>query len=166
MSKMTEPRIEILSTKKLTGKSVEMSLAKNTTGHLWGSFMSQKSTITNSIGTDLYSIQIYSDVYYFKNFNSQTKFKKWAAIEVVDNENIPNGFDYLILDSGLYAVFTHKGLSSDFPKTIQFIFGEWLPNSCYELDDRPHFELLGKNYKNNDPSSEEEVWIPIIKKSS
>jgi hypothetical protein len=25
----------------------------------------------------------------------------------------------------------------------------------------PHFEVLGDKYKNNDPSSEEEVWIPI-----
>jgi predicted transcriptional regulator YdeE len=28
-------------------------------------------------------------------------------------------------------------------------------------DDRPHFEVLGKNYKNNDPVSEEEIWIPV-----
>jgi AraC family transcriptional regulator len=31
----------------------------------------------------------------------------------------------------------------------------------YELDDRPHFEILGDKYKNNDPNSEEEIWIPI-----
>jgi AraC family transcriptional regulator len=36
-----------------------------------------------------------------------------------------------------------------------------LPNSAYELDDREHFELLGEKYKNNDPNSEEEIWIPI-----
>lgn len=29
----------------------------------------------------------------------------------------------------------------------------WLPNSDYLLDDRPHFELLGDKYKNNDPNS-------------
>ena len=27
-----------------------------------------------------------------------------------------------------------------------------------------HFEVLGKNYKNNDPNSEEEIWIPIMDK--
>jgi AraC family transcriptional regulator len=36
-----------------------------------------------------------------------------------------------------------------------------LPNSAYALDDRAHFEVLGEKYKNNDPSSEEEIWIPI-----
>ncbi|MEP1984886.1 MAG: GyrI-like domain-containing protein, partial [Maribacter dokdonensis] len=38
---------------------------------------------------------------------------------------------------------------------------EWIPNSEYQLDGRPHFEVLGAKYKNNDPNSEEEVWIPI-----
>jgi hypothetical protein len=28
------------------------------------------------------------------------------------------------------------------------------------LDDRPHFEVLGSKYRNNDPESEEETWIP------
>jgi AraC family transcriptional regulator len=26
---------------------------------------------------------------------------------------------------------------------------------------RPHMELLGEKYRNNDPHSEEEIWIPI-----
>ncbi len=39
-----------------------------------------------------------------------------------------------------------------------------LPNSEYELENRPHFEVLGEKYKNNDPNSEEEIWIPIKKK--
>ncbi|WP_339791455.1 GyrI-like domain-containing protein [uncultured Imperialibacter sp.] len=44
---------------------------------------------------------------------------------------------------------------------FEYIFGTWLPASAYDLDDRPHFEVLGDNYKNNDPTSEEEIWIPI-----
>jgi AraC family transcriptional regulator len=38
-----------------------------------------------------------------------------------------------------------------------------LPASGYELDDRPHFEILGERYKNNDPDSEEELWFPVRK---
>lgn len=29
------------------------------------------------------------------------------------------------------------------------------------MDDRAHFEVLGERYKNNDLSSEKEIWIPI-----
>jgi AraC family transcriptional regulator len=35
-----------------------------------------------------------------------------------------------------------------------------LPGSEYFLDNRPHFEVLGDKYKNNDPTSEEEIWKP------
>ena len=57
-------------------------------------------------------------------------------------------------------IFDHKGSSSDH-SIFEYIFSKWLPASKYEVDDRPHFEVLGLNYKNNDPESEEEIWIPI-----
>jgi AraC family transcriptional regulator len=44
-----------------------------------------------------------------------------------------------------------------------YIFTRWLPASGYQLDNRPHFEILGDKYKNNDPESEEEIWIPVRK---
>ncbi len=51
---------------------------------------------------------------------------------------------------------------SSIDKSIyQYIFGIWLPNSVYLLDDRPHFEVLGTKYKNAKTDSEEEIWIPI-----
>ncbi len=70
----------------------------------------------------------------------------------------------LFLKDILYIIFTYKGLTSDFPKTAKYIFEEWLPSSDYELDQRLHFEVLGKKYKNNDINSEEEICIPIKKK--
>ena len=42
------------------------------------------------------------------------------------------------------------------------INGTWIAKSDYNLDDRPHFEVLGEKYINAD--SEEEIWIPIKKK--
>jgi len=126
--------------------------------------MTEKASIKDSIGTDLYSIQVYDNLLHFKKFNPASEFTKWAAIEVDSIENIPNGFSVFIIEYGAYAVFLHQGAASEFPKTMQFIFGQWLPNSEYELDNRPHFERLGERYKNNSPDSEEEVWIPIRKR--
>jgi AraC family transcriptional regulator len=34
-------------------------------------------------------------------------------------------------------------------------------DSAYDLDNRPHFEILGEKYKNESPDSEEELWIPV-----
>jgi AraC family transcriptional regulator len=62
----------------------------------------------------------------------------------------------------LYAVFKHKGATSSFHLTSDYIFNHWIPQSEYELDHRPHFEILGDQYLGPDnPESEEEVWIPI-----
>ncbi|MRI01008.1 GyrI-like domain-containing protein [Kriegella sp. EG-1] len=157
-------RIEQLQKKLLIGKSKTMSLTENKTHQLWNSFMLEKDQITNTIGTDYYSIQVYDSLDYFKKFNPHTNFTKWAAIEVNSTLNIPKGFKKLTLNKGLYAVFIHKGLAKEFPKTAQYIYQEWLPNSEYVLEHRPHFEVLGEKYKNNDITSEEEVWIPIKKK--
>ena len=109
-------------------------------------------------------MQIYDKSLDFKDFNQNTEFEKWAAIEVTDFNIIPNEMESYTLISGLYAVFVHKGPANEFQKTFQFIFGQWLPSSEYILDNRAHFELLGEKYKNNDPNSEEEVWIPIRQK--
>ncbi len=159
-----EARIELLPKKELIARSILMSLIENKTFELWNGFMTQKSVITNAIGNDLYSIQVYDDSHYFKNFKPNNKFTKWAGIEVGNLTNIPNGFSSFILPSGLYAVFIHQGLTTDFPITMNYIMSQWLPNSKYILDHRPHFELLGAKYKNNSPDSEEEVWIPIKEK--
>ena len=75
---------------------------------------------------------------------------------------VPDGMECFNLDGGLYAVFLHKGAAATGAKTFQYIFNTWLPASEYNIDTtRPHFELLGEKYKNNDPDSEEEIWIPV-----
>jgi AraC family transcriptional regulator len=156
-----EPRIETLSEKKLIGKHLTMSLVQNRTAELWKSFMQQRKEIKNNLNADLISMQVFGKEYDFKNFNLNASFEKWAAIEVTDFNSVPDGMETFILPGGLYAVFLHKGAAGTGAKTFQFIFGTWLPASIYSLDERPHFELLGEKYKNNDPESEEEIWIPV-----
>ncbi len=154
-----EYRIEQLQEKKLIGKRMTMSFAANTTADLWKSFMPRRHEIVNRLGNVLYSMQIYPENF-FENFNPMTPFEKWAAIEVSDAQSIPPAMETTILAAGLYAVFLHKGPAGS-PLPFQYILQSWLPASDYELDTRPHFELLGENYKNNDPDSEEEIWIPV-----
>ncbi|WP_298513317.1 GyrI-like domain-containing protein [uncultured Kordia sp.] len=161
---MTEPTIQTLPQKKLMGKSMRMSLVENTTPILWKSFMQNRKSVKNTVGTDLYSIQVYDDILYFRNFNPQTEFTKYAMTEVSSFDTIPEGMESLTIDAGLYAVFIYKGLPQDFSKMANYIFSQWLPNSEYMLDNRPHFEVLGNKYKPASEDSEEEVWIPIKNK--
>ena len=152
------PKIQTLPFKTLLGKRLKMSFSNDLTGELWRSFMPHRKDIPHKIGTDLYSMQIFDAM---PDFKSDATFEKWAAVEVSAIESIPEGMETYTLQGGLYAVFLHQGPASAFQKTFGYIFEEWLPNSAYELDDREHFELLGEKYKNNDPDSEEEIWIPI-----
>jgi AraC family transcriptional regulator len=156
-----EPLFEILLPKKLIGQRIITSFSENRTVELWQKFMPRRKEITNNLTSDLISMQVFPDSYNFSSFNPITKFEKWAAVEVADFDTVPEGMETFTLFGGLYAVFIHKGAASTGLKTFQFIFGSWLPASDYELDNRPHFEILGEKYKNDDPASEEEIWIPI-----
>ena len=154
-----KPRIEKLSEKKLIGLHTTMSLVDNKTGELWKNFMQRRREITNNVSNDLLSLQVYNPTH-FQSFNPNTTFEKWALTEVSDFDFVPNGMEIFLLTDGLYAVFNHKGSGAD-TSIFQYIYGTWIPNSDYFLDDKPHFEILGENYKNADPNSEEEIWIPI-----
>ena len=154
-------RIENITERKLIGMKTKMSFDDNKTSELWRDFMSKRFQIQNAISTNLFSIEVYPSVDYFKEFDSKASFDKWAAVEVADFTNIPLGFDVIKIPQGLYAVFTYVGSANEGFKAYQYIYGTWIPNSTYKIDDRPHFALMGEKYKNNDPSSEEEIWIPI-----
>jgi AraC family transcriptional regulator len=160
-----EPRIEILSEKKLIGESLKMSFTENRTFELWSGFMPRRKEIINAIGSDLLSLQIYSPLF-FERFNPGADFEKWAAVEVTNFDSVPEGMETFTLAGGLYAVFVYHGAASAGAETFRYILGTWLPASEYILDNRPHFELLGEKYKNEDPDSEEEIWIPIRRRTS
>src|SRR5688500_13920920 len=161
---MMEPRIEHLREKKLAGIRMTMSLAVNRTGELWRTLMPRRKEITNKIGADLYSLQIYPEKY-FEAFDPRREFEKWALVEVRDFSDLPDGLESFSLPGGLYAVFLHRGPASQGPGTFEYIFTDLLPRSQYVLDDRPHFEILGEKYKIEDPDSEEEIWIPVKSKT-
>jgi AraC family transcriptional regulator len=158
------PEIRMLSEKKLIGKNIRMTLAENKTVELWKRFMPRRKEIKNNLNADLISMQVFDSSFEMKDFNQHTTIDKWAAVEVSDFNFIPEGMNTFTIRAGHYAVFLHRGPASAGVKTFQYIFTTWLPDSGYELDSRPHFEILGDRYKNEDPESEEEVFIPIRRK--
>jgi AraC family transcriptional regulator len=127
--------------------------------------MPRRKEVTNQIGTDIFCLQVYDPFFDFKIFDPSRTFEKWAAVEVPDFTSIPKEMEAFTLQGGLYAVFLHRGAAATGATTFRYIFETWLPNSDYSIDDRPHFEILGSKYKNNDPSSEEDIWIPVQPKS-
>jgi AraC family transcriptional regulator len=138
-----------------------MSFADNKTKDLWQSFMPRRSEITNRLGNEFYSLEVYDDPHHFRNFDPGREFDKWAAVAVSDARQVPAGMELLTVPAGSYAVFPYKGDQQQAERVYRQIFQEWLPQSGYTLDHRPHFAVMGEKYKNNSADSEEEIWIPI-----
>jgi AraC family transcriptional regulator len=152
------PTIKTFPTTKFIGKNLTFTYTDYRVFELWSSFMPRRKEIQNAVGSDLYNIQINPENF---DFQPNTPFVKWAAVAVANFEVIPDEMETLEIPEGLYAVFNYKGDQSNAAAFFNSIYTKWLPNSGYELDNRPQFEILGEKYKNNDASSEEEIWIPI-----
>jgi AraC family transcriptional regulator len=152
--------ITTINEKKLVGKKLIMSYANYKIGELWRSFMPRRKEITNKLTNDLLSMVIYKSNH-FEEFRPTNEFERWATVEVEDLVDIPDEMETYVLSGGLYAVFHFIGSSTEINNFYQNILNVWLPNSEFVLDDRPHFEILGGKYKNNDPLSEEDIWVPI-----
>lgn len=152
--------VTTLEPKILAGHCLTMSFADNQTFRLWNMFMPRVKEINGRIGNELYNLQLYPENF-FQAFNPATHFDKWATVEVSSADSLPEGFIPFFLDGGLYAVFHYKGSGEDAPEVYRKILQEWVPANGFEIDNRPHFEVMGKNYKRGNPESEEEIWIPV-----
>ncbi len=157
---MLQPKIVEIERKLCMGKCIKMSLLDNKVGQLWQSFMPQVHSISNRKDAAMLSVQVHpSD--YFQTFDPSKSFEKWAVVELTTAPSTtPEDMRILEIPAGLYAVFHYKGLSND-SSIFRYIFNEYLPSSLYELDQRPHFEVLGNKYRNMDENSEEDIYIPI-----
>lgn len=154
------PAIKIFPTTKFIGKNRSFTYSDYRVFELWSSFMPRRKEIQNTIGTELYNVQINPNGF---SFGPNEPFVKWAATAVENFDFVPQGMEKLEIREGLYAVFIYKGDQINAPAFFKSIYTEWLPNSGFELDTRPQFEILGEKYKKDNPNSEEEIWIPIKK---
>ncbi len=158
---MQEPKITSSPKRKLIGMFVEMSLSEDKTFELWSKLMPRIKEITNRKNENFYSVQMY-DTDFPNSFTPKTVFQKWACFEVTNFDEVPNGMETLTIPESEYAVFYHKGIAAAFPKLAEYIFKTWVPNSEFEVDNRPHFTLMGKKYFGHEnPNSEEDFWVPI-----
>ncbi|NDK56811.1 GyrI-like domain-containing protein [Pontibacter sp. BT213] len=159
---MHKPEIRMCGEKKLVGMQIQTSMAEDNTVAMWQRFMPRRNEISNKVNELLYSVQVFTGGLELEEFTPKTVFEKWAGVEVSGFKEIPEGMHTFILPSGLYAVFNYKGPTSAFYEAAQYIYGSWLPESVYKLDDRPHFDVMGEKYLGpNNPESEEEIWIPV-----
>ncbi|MDI1242657.1 MAG: GyrI-like domain-containing protein [bacterium] len=163
---IAEPNIIDFRETRLIGSRLRMSFVADRTSKLWRGFRTIRPTIAGEIGGESYSVKVYDSSYSFSSFDPSAEFDKWAAVAVESEAGVPDGLESLIIPSGKYAEFTHVGPASEAPRTFGYIFGEWLPASEFELDLRPHFEILPEGYDPFAEDSSERALLPIRSRQS
>ncbi|WP_048641438.1 GyrI-like domain-containing protein [Cyclobacterium amurskyense] len=158
-----QPKIVNIKDKHLLGISCRMSVNNNKTPELWKKFMSILHTISSNKPQEFIALQVYEASYFSSAFDPSKEFDQWACMEVENGKEIHQELTPFLLKGGLFAVFNYKGPSTDH-SVFEYIYGTWIPESQFQLDDRPHFQVMGEKYSNNSPSSEEEIWIPLRRK--
>ncbi|MBK7340488.1 MAG: GyrI-like domain-containing protein [Saprospiraceae bacterium] len=146
----------------LIGIHKEMSLMNNLTPQLWQAFKPRLQEIKSRTDHLLISLQIYPGNY-FTEFNPERHFRKWAAVQTNSDSDVPKDLELLHLVGGDYAVFHYKGPLHD-KSIFQKIFTEWIPQSAFALDNRPHFERFSDGLTLQSPEWEETIYVPVIKK--
>lgn len=156
-----KPQIIQTDPKNMVVLHVRTCFAENQTFAQWQQFRRLAKTIEGDVPPGFYAIRKYDDGLRPHELTPHTLFDQYAAVEIADPARIPEELMTFQLPAGLYAVFMHRGTAAVFHQTMHTIHTEWLPNSGFEWDDRPHFEYMPPDYHPMNPESEEEIWIPI-----
>jgi AraC family transcriptional regulator len=124
--------------------------------NFWNNFLQRVDEIKYKIdSTTAYGISFDSE---YKN-----SFCYFAGFEVSSVEEIPKGMMIKKVPTSKYAVFSYKGNEEmkKFYGTLDFIFGNWLPKSGYELlHEVDMIEIFTESYKNGD-EMEYDICIPL-----
>ena len=74
---------------------------------------------------------------------------------------IPRDMNTCVVPEGEYAVFTHVGSLDFFPKTMQHIFGEWMPNADVQHSGGPELEVYDQRFDPDTQSGEVDYRVPV-----
>ncbi len=90
------------------------------------------------------------------------ELRSMACMSVPEDFDMRPPLQEMRLESGDYAVLTHKGPYADMPKAYRWFFGDWLNVSGREVADKPSFELYLNNPRDVAPSELlSEIWMPL-----
>jgi len=146
-------RFETIKETSLLGHCVQQPVfSPEETSTLWRGFRGKIREMNFPDERELWSVQVHQAEH------TGRILQRWAAAEM---DVLAPGFEALEIPSGLYAVFLYRGGMAGFESFLINAFEETLPSYSLSIDNRPHFQLLGKGFNPFSEESEEEVWIPV-----
>lgn len=130
-------------------------------GQLWGRFVARIDEIPGRVGMATYGVCRTLP----GSAAESERFTYIAGVEVETLEAIPDGMTGVDMPACTYAVFAYNGgLGEELPKTMQYIFGDWLPNSDFEIsgDD---FEYYDDRFNPVTGKGTFYIYLPVKPKS-
>jgi AraC family transcriptional regulator len=73
------------------------------------------------------------------------KCRYYACLTVKEGVNFPDEIQRMVIQGGLYVVYTFEGTLQESEKVYNWLFGEWLPQSGYLPVDAPEYEQYFKD---------------------
>lgn len=86
----------------------------------------------------------------------------FAAVEVTDRDQVPDGMTAIELPAARYAAFTHTGNLSRLDATVSYIYSSWLARSGMRHTYGPDLEVYDGRYRPDSEESEVEYAIPVV----
>lgn len=107
--------------------------------------------------------QVAKAAYGLASNEADGSFDYMAGVEVKDTSRLPSGFTSIRVPEQVYAVFTHRKHVSEIAKTLEAIFGKWLPNSGFKSGASPCIEKYGESFDPISGLGGIEIWVPVSK---
>ncbi len=97
-----------------------------------------------------------------KNTLDQVSTIYMAGVRVDDFSEIPVGTFAVVLPASTYAKFVLRGPIAELGRLKSYARRTWFPSSKYNIKHPYWFEVYGKQFKGMDPSSELDLYYPIV----
>jgi len=152
-----EPKIIKLEEMIIVGLQARMSMANMTISQLWKDFTPREDEIQNLVNPE----QFWGVSFDMEQKENSTEFSYMVGRQVKKTDDIPDGMSFHIIESRMYAVFSHQGPVEDLGKTYQYIYQKWLPRSGHKPLMNNELELYDERFQYGEPDSEMFIYVPI-----
>jgi len=142
----------------MIGKKIKTNTLDGKAVQLWSDFISGIHEIPNRKDLNTtYGISLFNE-----NFiPGKVDIDYFAACEVLNGDDIPEGYEILKLDSTKYAVFTYRGEIEKLGEFYGKIHRNLLPENNLIPSGKPELELYDERYAPDSVNSEFDIYIPI-----
>lgn len=107
-------------------------------------------------GGDFETLVVYHDD---PNMTDEYKLKMSVCVTIPENTKVDGEVGQMKIEGGKYAVGRFEVDATQFGEAWGWIFGQWLPESSYQPDDKPAFEMYPEEPK--DGKFVVDICVPV-----